>query len=43
MGNVAEEAAVDPDKDDLPFNHWALFRQKFQFPLAEWLGATILV
>lgn len=43
LDNVVEEPVVDPDEDDLPFNHWALFRRKFQLPLAEWLGTTMLV
>ncbi|KAL1304610.1 hypothetical protein AAFC00_003577 [Neodothiora populina] len=39
----AKTLAPDDNPDDRPFNPWAGIRRKFQDPLGEWLGTTILI
>lgn len=55
LGTIGEEVQFQPSEDDektltpgtpeedRPFNHWAALRAKYQDPLGEWLGTTIVM
>ncbi|GAB7356294.1 hypothetical protein MBLNU459_g7097t1 [Dothideomycetes sp. NU459] len=39
----ADTIVPEPEPSDQPFNSWAAFRKRYQDPLGEWLGTTVVV